>query len=113
MSISGGGSAHSAAVAATPKKKAMQGFLERQQASAPLEQARFKTQLFDRLKELGPDVVQNTRQLTRALYAFDEEFLEANMDEHGWANPLVWGPWERRRGVRRLGLEAWGKTATG
>ena len=113
VSISGGGSAHSAAVAATPKKKAMQGFLERQQASAPLEQARFKTQLFDRLKELGPDVVQNTRQLTRALYAFDEEFLEANMDEHGWANPLVWGPWERRRGVRRLGLEAWGKTATG
>lgn len=67
VSISGGGSAHSAAVAATPKKKAMQGFLERQQASAPLEQARFKTQLFDRLKELGPDVVQNTRQLTRAL----------------------------------------------
>ena len=91
VSISGGGRAQNAPgkapadtvlSAATSKKRAMASLLERQQASAPAEQARFKTQLFDRLRKLPPDVVQNTRSLTRALHAFDEEFLEENMD--GW-----------------------------
>ena len=62
----------------------MQEFLERQQASAPVELEAFKTALFEELEALGVERCRDRKALTARLHALDDKFQRVHTDP--WLN---------------------------